>query len=74
VLLLAGITDVLDGWVARRWGLVTATGAALDGITDKLFALVVALALFSTGQLGVVRGHRLGLVSREPAHDAAALH
>jgi cardiolipin synthase len=65
VLLLAGVTDVLDGWVARRWGLVTATGAALDGITDKLFALVVALALFSTGQLGV--GALLLLSAREMA-------
>lgn len=53
VLLLAGITDVVDGWVARRRGLVTATGAALDGVTDKVFALVVALALYATDLLGV---------------------
>jgi phosphatidylglycerophosphate synthase len=63
VLLLAGISDVLDGWVARRRGLATATGAALDGITDKLFALVVAIALYSTGQLGV--GALLLLSARE---------
>jgi phosphatidylglycerophosphate synthase len=48
ILVLAGITDVLDGWVARRFGLVTATGAALDGITDKVFAVGVALALLAT--------------------------
>jgi len=53
VLVLAGVTDVLDGWVARRYGLVTATGAALDGLTDKLFVLVVALTLIASGRLGL---------------------
>jgi CDP-diacylglycerol--glycerol-3-phosphate 3-phosphatidyltransferase/cardiolipin synthase len=50
VLAAAAISDVLDGWVARRYGLATATGAVLDPITDKLFVLTVALTL-------VVRGH-----------------
>jgi cardiolipin synthase len=63
ILVLAGITDVLDGWVARRFGLVTATGAALDGITDKVFAVGVALALLATGQLGL--GALLLLNARE---------
>ncbi len=45
VLLAAGFSDVLDGWVARRYGLVTPTGAALDPITDKLFVLTVAITL-----------------------------
>ncbi|HWZ89508.1 MAG TPA: CDP-alcohol phosphatidyltransferase family protein [Polyangiaceae bacterium] len=50
VLFVAGLTDVLDGWTARRYGLVTATGMVLDPVTDKLFVLTVAVAL-------VVRGH-----------------
>jgi cardiolipin synthase len=51
VLVIAGATDLLDGWVARRYGLVTATGAALDGITDKLFVLTIAITLVVSGLL-----------------------
>jgi phosphatidylglycerophosphate synthase len=41
VLVAAGVTDVLDGWYARRFDQVTATGAVVDPITDKLFVLTV---------------------------------
>lgn len=51
VLLLSGFTDVLDGWWARRAGSATATGAVLDGVTDKLFALVVMATLIAEGRL-----------------------
>src|SRR5262244_3072858 len=33
---VAGITDVLDGIIARRFGQKTSIGAALDPIADKL--------------------------------------
>lgn len=47
VIASAAISDVLDGWYARRFGMVTATGAAIDPLTDKFFvaAMVVALLL-----------------------------
>lgn len=51
VLLLAGITDVLDGYVARRLGQATATGAVVDGVLDKLFAAVVIGGLVLQGRL-----------------------
>jgi cardiolipin synthase (CMP-forming) len=54
VLVLAGCTDVLDGWAARRLGQVTPTGVVLDGITDKLFALTVAVTLVVDGRLSVL--------------------
>lgn len=53
ILLLAGLTDVLDGWVARRYGMVTATGTALDPVTDKIFVLTVVVTLVASGQLAV---------------------
>lgn len=53
VLAAAGITDVLDGWVARRFGLATPTGAALDPVTDKIFVLTVAVTLTLSGHLSV---------------------
>jgi len=45
VLFLIGISDLLDGWLARRWGLVSELGATLDATADKL-AQVACLAFF----------------------------
>lgn len=33
--LVAAATDALDGWIARRWGLVTVLGRILDPFVDK---------------------------------------
>lgn len=41
---LAVFTDWLDGYLARRWGQTTASGALLDPIADK----VLVLGLFAT--------------------------
>lgn len=60
VLLVAGLTDLLDGWYARRFDQVTATGALLDPVTDKAFVLTVAITLVVTGQLTVVSVVLLG--------------
>jgi len=46
VLLALGLSDVVDGWLARRFGLDTPTGALLDAIADKL-AQVALLAFFT---------------------------
>lgn len=51
VLASAGLTDVLDGWYARRYGEVSATGSVLDPITDKLFVTTVAVTLVVSGHL-----------------------
>ena len=51
VLALAGLTDVLDGWLARESGQVTATGAVLDPIADKAFALSVVATLIAQGKI-----------------------
>jgi phosphatidylglycerophosphate synthase len=38
-LLLAGLTDILDGQLARRLDAVTPEGARLDSLADNLLAL-----------------------------------
>jgi cardiolipin synthase len=54
VLALAGVSDVLDGYCARRFGQVTPTGAALDPVTDKLFVLTVAVTLVVNGHFSLL--------------------
>ncbi|WP_159885398.1 CDP-alcohol phosphatidyltransferase family protein [Paenibacillus puerhi] len=45
VLLAAGLTDVLDGYLARKHNQVTAMGSMLDPLADKLMMLTVILSL-----------------------------
>ncbi len=54
VLALAGASDVVDGWFARKFGQTTPTGAALDPITDKIFVTSVVLTLFAHGWLSLL--------------------
>lgn len=44
IFVLAALTDWLDGWVARRFGMTSAFGAFLDPVADKLM-VAVALVL-----------------------------
>jgi len=41
MVIIAGITDGLDGYLARKMNRVTSLGIALDPICDKLFALLL---------------------------------
>ena len=47
VYIVAGITDVLDGWIARRWNLTSAFGRIVDPFVDKV--LVVGAFVMLTG-------------------------
>jgi CDP-diacylglycerol--glycerol-3-phosphate 3-phosphatidyltransferase len=53
LILIASIelTDVLDGRLARRWGLVTEFGAALDPYADSVTRLIVYWGLASAGMV-----------------------
>lgn len=38
-----GMSDVLDGWLARKVGAASATGAKLDSVADCVFVAAVAI-------------------------------
>ena len=44
--LIAGITDMLDGFLARKWGMESKFGARLDNLADFVFVLAVGYKLF----------------------------
>jgi CDP-diacylglycerol--glycerol-3-phosphate 3-phosphatidyltransferase len=45
VFLTAAATDLVDGWLARRWGQVTTVGTLLDPIADKLLISAALVSL-----------------------------
>lgn len=56
VLMLSGLTDVADGYIARRFHMVSDLGKALDPVADKLTQWVMLICLL------VRFPHMLGLV------------
>jgi len=45
VLVVSGVSDYLDGYLARRWHQVTRVGQLLDPLADRLYILTTVLAL-----------------------------
>ncbi|MBE6807281.1 MAG: CDP-alcohol phosphatidyltransferase family protein [Ruminococcaceae bacterium] len=45
VLLLSGVTDMLDGFIARKFNMITDCGKLLDPLSDKLTQISVVAAL-----------------------------
>ena len=61
---VAALTDWLDGYVARKRGEVSALGAALDPIADKLLtiaALILLCAVDIIGGWGIAAALAIGL-------------
>jgi len=46
LILAAGLTDILDGWLARRFGWTSALGALLDSISDVSLILVAIYGIW----------------------------
>ncbi len=48
VLFLSGLTDVIDGWVARRFNQVSDFGKAFDPVADKLTQAAMLICLIKS--------------------------
>lgn len=50
IFILAGITDLMDGYIARKYDQITNLGAVLDPLADKLMTFAVLIS-FTTANL-----------------------
>ena len=61
--LIAGITDMLDGFLARRWGVKSKFGARLDSLADFVFVLTVGYKFFPLLKLPATLWMMIGLIA-----------
>ncbi|KAI1102587.1 hypothetical protein F4804DRAFT_312725 [Jackrogersella minutella] len=62
----AGVSDLLDGWIARRWKLQTVVGSVVDPMADKMLMTVLTVCLAYNGALpvwlaAIILGRDVGL-------------
>ena len=77
VFLAAGVSDALDGFIARRFNLCTRVGAVLDPLADKMLIVVSVLTLAWRGLLPwwlafVIAGRDLIIVGGAAAYALRA--
>ena len=60
---IAGMTDMLDGFLARQWGVETKFGARLDSLADFMFVLAVGYKLFPWLKLPAALWMMMGLIA-----------
>ncbi len=65
LMLAAGATDLLDGWVARRLGQTSDLGRVLDPLADKIFIGCICICLV------LLRDFPFWLVALQGARDLA---
>ncbi|KAI9718949.1 MAG: hypothetical protein M1812_003834 [Candelaria pacifica] len=62
----AGITDLVDGYIARRWNLQTVVGTVIDPMADKTLMTILTVCLAIKGALpvwlaAIILGRDIGL-------------
>lgn len=61
LLLFAGLTDVLDGYIARTYKIETYTGQLLDPLADKLMMVAVLFSLIASDRVPLLEAGLLVL-------------
>ncbi|KAL7805354.1 CDP-alcohol phosphatidyltransferase domain-containing protein [Trichoderma aethiopicum] len=66
LLAYAGFTDLLDGWIARKWNRRTVVGTIIDPMADKVLMTVLTVCLAIKGALpvwvaSIILGRDVGL-------------
>lgn len=51
IFVVAAISDLIDGWLARRYAQVSVIGAFLDPLADKLMVMAVMVMLIPLGRI-----------------------
>lgn len=69
-LVAAGVSDFLDGFLARRWNQVTTLGRILDPTADRLLTLAVVIGL---GLRGIIPWWLVGVLLARDAVVGIAL-
>lgn len=55
LILSAGVTDFLDGWLARRAHSATVAGALIDPFADRVFVLAAVASYLAEGSLSTAQ-------------------
>jgi CDP-diacylglycerol--glycerol-3-phosphate 3-phosphatidyltransferase len=71
---IGGTTDMLDGFLARRWGVESKFGARLDSLADFVFVLAVGYKLFPWLKLPTVLWMIIGLIALVKACNAVSAY
>lgn len=65
IFIIAGITDWLDGYLARKWNMTTPFGAFIDPVADKLIVVVALLMILYKSPTWVILLPVIVIVFRE---------
>ena len=71
---MAGMTDMLDGFLARRWGVESKFGARLDSMADLVFVIAVGYKLFPWLKLPAILWVMIGLIALVKASNAVSAY
>lgn len=65
IFILAAFTDWLDGWIARRYNMMSAFGAFLDPVADKLMVAVTLFLIVQENHTALMAVTSAVIVGRE---------
>ena len=71
---IGGTTDMLDGFLARRWGVESKFGARVDSLADFVFVLAVGYKLFPWLKLPATLWMMIGFIAMVKIANAVSAY